>query len=310
LPWPLFASQLPHGSVQIDKRIGKKKMTDKHTLYKTFSESDMKNFEPALKIGLLATVTPEGLPHITLLSSMMAASPTQLVWGQFTEGMSFNFVRNNPKASFLIMSLQKELWRGRILFTHTDRSGKDYEKFNNIPMFRYNAYFGIHTVYYADLIDQTGKGALPMGSIIFSSIKTLLAKNLAGGKSQKVILNIWTQRLLDKIGNLKFLAYIQENGFPVIIPVIQAMTLDSERVLFSTSVYKNELKAIPSGSPAAIFGMSLDMTDVLVRGTYEGIQNLGGVTCAGVRINYVYSPMPPKPQQIYPEVKIETIRDF
>jgi len=285
-------------------------MPERHTLNKTFSENDMKNFEPALKIGLLATITPEGLPHITLLSSMMASSPTRLVWGQFTEGMSFDFIRNNPQASFLIMSLQKELWQGKVTFTHTDRAGKDYEKFNNIPMFRYNAYFGIHTVYYADLVEQTGKAVLPMGPIIFSSIKTLLAKALAGGKSQKAVLNPWTRRLMDKIGNLKFIAYLQENGFPVIIPVIQAMAFDSEHILFSNSVYKQELDAIPSGTPVAIFGMSLDMTDVLVRGVYEGVQRIGGFRCGKVRVNYVYNPMPPKPQQIYPEIKVETIRCF
>jgi hypothetical protein len=285
-------------------------MAERLSLYQTFSENDMKDFEPALKIGLLATITPEGLPHITLLSSMMASSPTQLVWGQFTEGMSFDFIRNNPKASFLIMSLQKELWRGKVTFTHTDQAGKDYENFNNIPMFRYNAYFGIHTVYYADLMEQTGKGALPMGPIIFSSVKTLLAKNLAGGKSQKSVLNPWTRRLMDKMGNLKFIAYLHESGFPVIIPVIQAMAFDSEHILFSNSVYKQELDAIPSGTPVAIFGMSLDMTDVLVRGVYEGIQSMGGLRCSKVRVNYVYNPMPPKPQQIYPAIKVETIRTF
>jgi hypothetical protein len=285
-------------------------MTKKLSHLKTFSNDDMKNFEPALKIGLLATITPEGLPHITLLSSMMASSPTQLVWGQFTEGMSFSFIHNNPKASFLIMSLQKDLWRGRIVFTHTEKSGKDYDAFNNIPMFRYNAYFGIHTVYYADLIDQTGKGGLPMGSIIFSSIQTLLAKTFAGSKDRKPVLNLWTRHLLDKIGNLKFLAYIQENGFPAIIPVIQAMTLNSEQVFFSTSVYRDELKAIPAGTPAAIFGMSLDMTDVLVRGVFEGTARTGGFACGTMSVNYVYSPMPPKPQQIYPEIKVEAVRNF
>ena len=41
-----------------------------------------------MKIGLLATVTPEGLPHVTLISSLMACAPQQLAFGQFTEGFS------------------------------------------------------------------------------------------------------------------------------------------------------------------------------------------------------------------------------
>ena len=32
------------------------------------------------------------------------------------------------------------------------KTGADFEWYNNIPMFRYNAYFGIHTVHYMDLV--------------------------------------------------------------------------------------------------------------------------------------------------------------
>ncbi len=32
----------------------------------TFSPEDIQNSQPAMKIGLLATVTPTGLPHVTL----------------------------------------------------------------------------------------------------------------------------------------------------------------------------------------------------------------------------------------------------
>jgi len=45
----------------------------------------------------LATVTPEGLPHVTMISSLMACSPTGLCFGQFTEGMSKKHILDNPK---------------------------------------------------------------------------------------------------------------------------------------------------------------------------------------------------------------------
>ena len=47
-------------------------------------------------------------------------------------------------------------------------------------------------------------------------------------------------------------------------------------MLFSTSVYTDELKAIPAGIPMAVFGMALTMEDVLLRGTYQGIRRVGG----------------------------------
>jgi hypothetical protein len=134
----------------------------------TFSESDIQSTQPAMKVGLLATVTPAGLPHVTLLSSLMACSPTQLCFGQFTEGYSKQHILSDPKVGFLIMGLDKNLWRGTAVFSHAMKNGPEYEYYNNVPMFRYNAYFGVHTVYYLNLVAQSGKQPLPMNTIILA----------------------------------------------------------------------------------------------------------------------------------------------
>ncbi len=99
-----------------------------------------------------------------------------MAFGQFTEGLSKQHILNNPKTGFLIMSLDKNLWRGKATFTHSTKEGQEYDYFNNVPMFRYNAYFGVHTVYYLDLLSHTGKEPLPMNRIIFAAIQTLLAR--------------------------------------------------------------------------------------------------------------------------------------
>ena len=125
--------------------------------FNAFSEEDIRSTQPAMKIGLLATVTPEGLPHVTLLSSLMACGPAQLCFGQFTEGFSKKHILANPKTGFLVMSLDKNLWRGKATYTHYAKQGPEYDYYNNVPMFRYNAYFGVHTVYYLDLVAHSGK---------------------------------------------------------------------------------------------------------------------------------------------------------
>jgi len=273
-----------------------------------FSDSDIDRLNVPMKIGLLATVNGEGLPHLTLISTLQPCQPRQMAWGQFTEGLCKRFVRENPKTGFLIMTLDKQLWRGKATFTHVAQQGKEYEMYNNVPMFRYNAYFGVHTVYYMGLVEQYGQEALPMNSIVLDAIKTMLAKALAR-KSRAEVLNLWTQQLLNQATNLKFLAYVGADGYPVIIPVIQAQALDSARVVFSTSVYADELAAIPDRATVAVFGMSLDMEDVLMRGEWR-VERIGGVRCGVVNVNWVYNPMPPKPQQIYPELPLEPVTVF
>ena len=68
----------------------------KRLVHNTFSNEDIRAFEPAMKIGLLATVNADGLPHLTMISSLKAGSPGTVTWGQFTEGMSKHNVQNNP----------------------------------------------------------------------------------------------------------------------------------------------------------------------------------------------------------------------
>jgi hypothetical protein len=275
-----------------------------------FSPEDIQSTQPAMKIGLLATINPAGLPHVTLISSLMACAPQKMAFGQFTEGSSKQHILNNPKTGFLIMSLEKNLWRGKTIFTHSTKEGPEYDYYNNVPMFRYNAYFGIHTVYYLDLLSQTGKEPLPMNRIIFAAIQTILARTLRHKPGKEEVLNLWTRSFLDKLDNLKFIAWVGEDGYPVIIPAIQAQSMDKEHVLFSTSVYTDELKAIPAGADMAVFSMALTMEDVLLRGKYLGLRRMAGIQAGVVKVDWVYNPMPPVPGQIYPPVKLQAVEKY
>lgn len=276
-----------------------------------FAENDMKQFEPEAKVGLIATVNPEGLPHITLITALQAKTPEKLIWGQFSEGQSKRNVKINPKTGFLIMTLDRSLWRGRALWTHQMTHGEDYEMFNNKPMFRYNAYFGIHTVHYMDLIETYGSESLPLLQIGLGSILTKAAKS-AAKENRRVerILKPWAEGLFNRLGAIKFLSYVRDDGFPAIIPLIQCQAADSTRLVFSPIAYREELSALPQGSPVAVFGLTLDMEDVLVRGLFAGFGRYRGITLGCVELDWVYNSMPPKPGQIYPVQKLEAVVNF
>lgn len=276
----------------------------------SFTAEDIRSFEPAMKIGLLATVTPQGLPHLTLISSLKAGSANTVLWGQFTEGMSKEHVRQNPNTAFMVMTLDKQIWRGKARWTHSETGGPDFEWLNNVPMFRYNAYFGIHTVHYMDLLGHTGKEALPMNSVIFAAVKTMLARSLAPSQGTDVVFNPWTKAFFTKLDNLKFLAYMDADGFPWIIPAIQTQADGGNKLVLSTGVYRDELSAIPAGSRVAVLGMALTMEDVLARGVYRGIQRRAGVNCASVEVDWVYNPMPPVSGQIYPPVEVKAVVQY
>lgn len=280
---------------------------------KIFNNEDIKAFEPENKIGILATVNSEGLPHLTLITTMQAKTQKQLFWGQFVEGQSKKNIQKNHRAGFLIMTPDRKLWRGKADWTHFEKEGKDYEHFNNLAMWRYNAYFGIHTIHYMDLIETTQKQALPLGKIIYSSMLTKFSKKSAHKKKMNrddIIMNQWTQALFNRIDSLKYLSYVDEDGYPVIIPVLQCQAADTERLVFHLGAYKRELSKIKPDKNVAIFGLTLSMEDVLVRGTFKGVQRSRGISIGAVDVNWVYNSMPPIPGQIYPEVPVEEVVNF
>jgi len=216
-----------------------------------FDPNDLKEFEPDAKVGLIATVSEGELPHITLITALQARSTTELIWGQFSEGMSKRNVRKNPRVGFLIMSLSKELWRGKAVWKKALNEGDEYIMFNKKPMWRYNSYFGLHTVHYMDLVETTGREKLPMGGIVRGALMTKCAKAGASSGEQARILKPFAEDLFNDIGALKFISYIGSDGYPVIIPAIQCQAADSRRLAFAPTAYREELAAIPAGTTVA-----------------------------------------------------------
>jgi Pyridoxamine 5'-phosphate oxidase len=277
---------------------------------KSFNPDDLQYFEPEAKVGLVATVTPEGLPHLTMITSLQAKSPTELTWGQFTEGQSKLNVRENPKTGFAIMTMDRKIWRGKALWTHTETEGDDYVMYNNKPMFRYNSYFGIHTVHYMDLVETTPGGSLPLAKIVAASMLTKIAKKAAATGNQDPILKPFAHQLFDNMSSVSFIGYVDADGFPQVIPLIQCQAADSRRLAFSPIAYREELKQIPEGQDVAVFCMSMEAEDVVVRGKFGGFKKYRGISLGTVDIDWVYNSMPPKQGQIYPEVPLAAVVNF
>ncbi len=267
------------------------------------SEQYIKELESSLKIGLVATIAKDGNSHITVLSTIQANTPTQMIVGQFTEGLSKKHFKTNNKVGFLVMSLQKELWTGKMDWTHEKKEGEEYEMYNRQPMFRYNTYFGIHTVHFFDLLEISNKENLNMTAIIFNAIKTTIGKGKFNKKYNHQILKPWAEKLLGKLDTLKFLSYIDDDGYPIIVPIIQAQAVNTGTIAFSNNPYNEQLAKLKTGTSVSILGMNLDLENVMVNGVFNGFKNTIAGKLGSVDIHQVYNSMPPKPRYIYSLLK-------
>jgi len=60
----------------------------------------------------------------------------------------------------------------------------------------------------------------------------------------------------------------------------------------------------------ALFAMTMQMEDILMRGTYNGIRRYRGVRLGTMDITWAYNSMPPAHGQIYPETELKPVTDF
>ena len=283
-------------------------MVDYHL--KEFDEQTIKAFSPAEKIGLVASINPKGLPHLTLITSIGAANPRQLILGEFCKGTSKQHIQANPKIGFLVMTMDRKMWRGHAKWTHLKKEGREYEKYNDLPMFRYNAYFGIHTVHYLDLVDLRGPDGLTLPKIMLSALVTKMVKSAAASGNTNRILTPFGENLFNRLDALTFIAYIRDDGYPEIIPLLQCQAAGSRRLAFSTMAYGDELSPIKKGMTVSVFALTMKMESVMARGEFTGISRRWGIQAGIVNINWVYNSMPPGHGQIYPEVPLEPVTAF
>jgi hypothetical protein len=149
-----------------------------------------------------------------------------------------------------------------------------------------------------------------MPKIILSALLTKLAKARVKTKMADRILKPFAEDLFNEMGSLKFIAYMGPDGFPVLVPVIQCQAADSRRLAFYPMAFQDELLRIPNDTTVAVFGLTMKMEDVLVRGAFRGFNRIMGLRFGTIDIEWVYNSMPPAHGQIYPEVPLEPITDF
>ena len=210
----------------------------------------------------------------------------------------------------MIMSLDKMLWRGKARWTGTAKTGEDFEWFNNVPMFRYNAYFGIHTVHYMDLIGQTGGAPLPMNAIILAAIKTMLARTLAPTRGDEAAAQPLDAGLVQQAGQPQVPGLHRYGWLPLHHPGHPGPGGRPARAdLLDRRLHRGTGRH-PQGQPGGRAGHGPDDGRCAGARRVRGHPPPGGALTGSVKVDWVYNPMPPIAGQIYPPVELKPVVEF
>lgn len=256
------------------------------------------------KVGLLATLDEGDLPHVSLITTIEAASPSRLSFGQFCEGASKRNVRRDPRVGFLVMGMDRRLWRGTARWTGATSEGPEFEAYNRKPLFRYNSYFGVHTVHFLDVVSVGPAESLPVARMVAGAMAARAAGLVARGEEPRA-LSAWARTLTDRLDSVKFLSFVDRDGFPRIVPGLPAASAGHGRLVIVPAVNRGELACIPDGAAVAVFAMSLKMESVLVRGRLSR----RGPGMLLLDIDLVYNSMPPRQGQVWPAPPLVAIHE-
>ena len=267
------------------------------------SEEIIKFTQPEVMVKLISTIDPRNWPHITLISSNRAISEDQIVWGEFTKGLSKEYVQKNPKQGLFYMTAETpfKFIQVKADFSHTETEGEDMENFNKSDFMRYFTYVTIYKVYYNNIVAATPMRELPFGGISRKITKEIIKSAKTELDEKK--LNIIGYKLFTNPIGIRALSYIDpSDGYPIIIPHLQLQAVDHNRLYFPLTALKEDLLEIPVNCKVAVFAANFDMASQVVKGTFTGFHEVGETQFGLIEIEEIYNSSPPITGIIYPKI--------
>lgn len=261
-----------------------------------------KRTKKALKVmayvKFAATVDAEGWPNVVPLTSARLIDQDTMA---FVRMMAWKTVRNfelNKKLSFACQGPGGRTYIAKCEFEKWVTEGPLLEKFENEPIYRYNAYFGANVAGLARIRETL---ELPGFSRVRATLSPLRGRAVRQGKlaenrgpMARPVMEKWTRRL-----SLKSLAMVDEQGDPIALPHPGIFVRDPESLLFRMPSSGHPLCSIKPGERLAASVLAPDPVAYQVKGMFAGTADSGRLGV--IEVNQVFTASPPVPgRRIYP----------
>lgn len=268
-----------------------------------FNEEDKKKLAVTGKVGLISSIDEDNYPRIAIISTIETKNNNELMWGEFCEGISKKNLLRNNKSAFFVINMEKECWHGLGEQTSVTNVGQDFDYMNNKPLFRYNTYFGIGKVHYMKLNCFSGKYNLDMKSIIKGVLKGKFVKPFVKKSENKdiKIFNL-SYDLIKGVATLKFLSFVNKEGYPIILPVLQATIIDKcGRIIIPLDDNLKEMNNLKENTKIALYNANMELSSVLFQGVFKKVESKFKIKYAIIDIEKVYNSMVPICGYVNPE---------
>ncbi|NVM53290.1 MAG: hypothetical protein HWN66_06265 [Candidatus Helarchaeota archaeon] len=258
------------------------------------ADETIPQFQPELMVKLLATIDNIQHPNLVLIVSLEAKDNVTLMFAEFLKGKTKKNVELNPKCTAAFMNLGFDYWVVKGDFTHWGYEGAEYEYFNEKSLFKNNAYLGITRVGFIDIKQVFPKRKIKMKRPLLRLIKGFIKEGNSKTENPEILPSI-VEKIFRAPSNLKYITFIDDDGYPLIVPTMHLLPANANQLIFTPAGFKEDLTRMKSGMFVATFAMNIEeLIMYQIKGTYQGMQKYQETELGVINIEEVYCCMPPK----------------
>jgi len=240
----------------------------------------------------LATVSPEGVPNVVLIVSQMPVDPGKVAFGEFMMVKTLANLRSEPRVASLAMTEKLEMAGFKAELEYWTESGEYVDRINDIDLFRYNAYGGIHSVAVLDVLELLPLPEKVSFLKVGGDFAAMLAAGRPAGRKSELVPGPITGKF-NGIMSIKVLAFLGEDGFPDVRPIFGVRLSPAGEMRFKISSYNERLGEISPGAPVATNVLTMDLLTYQLKGVLKRFEKRAGVRTGVVQLDKAYSCMPP-----------------
>lgn len=242
----------------------------------------------------LATTSADGEPNVALIVSQIPVEPDRLVFGEFMMVKTKKNLDENPRVASLAVTEKLEMAGLKAEVVDWVQTGPYIDRINNIAFFRYNAYAGIHNV---AVVAVRKILELPSRVSYFTYARDFVLMRAAAGKGggggRGVEIPGPVKEKLNGLTVVKVLAFQGDDGFPGIVPVFATRSAVKGEVRFKLTDYNRALESLDVPLRVAINVLTMDLLTYQLKGELLRFEDSWGIRTGVVRVDEVYSSIPP-----------------
>lgn len=243
----------------------------------------------------LATASADGVPNVALIVSQMPVESGTVIFGEFMMVKTQANLAVNPRVASIAITEKLDVAGFKGDVTGWSTTGEHIDIINSIPFFRYNAYAGIHNVATCEIREML---PLPEKVSMLTVGEEYLAMRTRGriGHARSLGGVVTPQPIRERfngIMSVKVLAFMDDDGYPNVVPTFGVMFRTPGELRFKLSPYNSAIRRLPTGSKVALNVLTMDLITYQVKGTIDRFEKKLGLETGVVKVEEAYSCIPP-----------------